>query len=250
MEEKHILTIKELAEYIRLNEKNVETSDKTRDSSEFLPNGSWKFELVSIEHHLQKELIESNDKDLDLVIRSNGHLVPLSQMTDETLINLDFHAETKNKALSKLAKIASMARVVSSYEELYLELKNRENLSTTAIGNGVAIPHSRFPYPMIYKRPKLIIARSGVGVDFDAPDNKKVKLFFMPCAPNQFIHLRILAQIAKIIHFPGMIEKLRKAATKQEFLTIIKTFEQSRIPSNFLPHNLTKAEERQNNKTA
>lgn len=217
MEEKHILTTRELAEYIRLNEKT---------DAEEITDTQWKAGLVSSDHHLQRRLLESPDEDLDLVIRSNNHPIPLSRMLDETLIDLDFYAADKNKALSNLAKIASMARIVSSYEELYLELKEREAILSTATGGGVAIPHSRFPCRMIYKQPRLIIARSAAGVDFGAPDHKRVHLFFMPCAPSQFSHLRLMAQIAKFLHSPGVIPELRGAEKKQDILKMIRAFEE------------------------
>lgn len=224
-----ILSLRELADYIRLHENDAGTMDVNDDCLKFKDTGQWKLELASVDHILQQKLIASRDEDLDLLIKSSDKGMPLSGMTDETLIDLDFHAETRNKALSNLAKMASAARIASSYEEMFLELESREKLCSTAIGNGIALPHARFPYRMIYREPKLIIARSALGVDFGAPDKKRVYLFFMPCAPTQFIHLRMMAQIVKLLHIPNVIERFKNTAKKRDIPLIIRAFEQLQI---------------------
>ena len=53
---------------------------------------------------------------------------------------------------------------------------------STAVGGGIAIPHPRSPNPSLFKKTNIIMARSNEGIDFTAPDNKRVHLFFMPCA--------------------------------------------------------------------
>lgn len=234
MENNQVLTVRELAEYIRLHERYVATLDEYSEYMQFMSSGQWKFELASVDHYLQKRLMESNNEDLDLVISSGDHPMPLSCMTDEALIDLDFRADNRNKALSKLAKMASQIKAASSYEELYLELESREKILSTAMGNGIAVPHSRFPHQLMYRQPKLIFARSAAGVDFGAPDNKKVHLFFMPCAPTQYIHLRMMAQIAKLLHEPKLIEQLKSTTKKEDVLPIIRAFERRQLaPFNF-----------------
>ena len=230
MNEKNILTVKELANYIRFHEGHLKPLKENYDySGLIMNNGVWRLKLASADCRLQKELIESNDDDLDLLIHSKNKPRPLSSMIDETLIDLDFYADNRSKALSKLAKMASSARVCSSYEELYLELDNRERLLSTAIGNGVAIPHSRFPHQLIYDKPKLIIARSSSGVNFGAPDGKKVHLFLMPCAPTQFVHFRMIAQIAKLLHIPNVLERFRNIKKKGDFKLVVQAFERLNI---------------------
>lgn len=226
MKEKDILTVRELAEYIRIHERTAVIPDDQSDYLKFMADGQWQFELASVDHYLQQKFLESSNEDLDLIISSNNQKTLLSKITDETSINMDFQASNRNKALSNLAKMASLIRIASSYEELYLELESREKLHSTAIGNGVAIPHSRFPHQMIYKMPRLIIARSTAGVDFSPSDHQRIHLFFMPCAPTQFIHLRMMAQIAKLLHSPNFIEKMKKAKNKNEILSIIREFEE------------------------
>ncbi len=109
----------------------------------------------------------------------------------------------------------------------------REQLLSTAIGQGVAIPHPRFPDKLTFKEPHIIIARSKVGVDYDAPDNKKVHLFFLPCGQSQFVHLRLVAKISKLLHIPNVIKRFMKVECAQDIIQILIAFEQQHLlPTN------------------
>lgn len=221
MNEHDILSARALAEYIRLKEHETDTDEESGHYAYLMARGQESFELAAADHRIQQQLLASSDEDLDLIIHSNGHLLPLMRLMDESCIDLEFHAESKDKALSRLALAASLTRTALSYEELYIEMDGREKIQSTAIGNGVALPHSRFPHRLMCREPRLIMARSIAGVSFNAPDNKKVHLFFLPCAPNPFAYLRIMAQIARLLHVPDLTERLKRASRKKDVLDII-----------------------------
>jgi PTS system nitrogen regulatory IIA component len=216
-----ILTTRELAEYIQIHEKNAKILDEGEDYLKFMAQTQWRYELAAIDHFLLQTLMTSSSDDLDLVIQSGSRVIPLAQMVDETLIDLNVRADNKIKVLSRLAKMASHVRAATSYEDLFIELESREKVRSTGVGNGIAIPHSRFPHQMQYRRPKLFIIRLNVGIDFGAMDDHKVCLFFMPCAPTQFILFRMLAQIAKVIQNDGAIARLKNTMDKRDVLSII-----------------------------
>lgn len=225
-----IMTVRELAEYIRLHERHAP------DTEYFGSERRMKEELDSIpmaaaDLRLQQQIMESSDADLDMLIGSADRPLPLSQLTNEMLIDLHCEADSRNKALSRLAKLAAWGGVTSSYEDTYLELERRENLQPTVIGQGVAIPHSRFPNSRIFRQPSLIIARSVCGVDFGSGDGQKVHLMFMPCAPTPYMHMRMLAQIAKLIHIPNVIHRFINTTEKRHILLIIKAFEHLKVIS-------------------
>ncbi|MBZ0166610.1 MAG: PTS sugar transporter subunit IIA [Candidatus Omnitrophica bacterium] len=223
-----IMTVRELAEYLKLHEREDSEKPDTAGSFSFMTNDPGSNPLCNSDDYLQQKIMDSKDPELDLLINSGDHPIPLSKMIDESLIDLNFQAKSRNQALSQLAKLATLGRP-STYEETYLELERRENISSTAIGNGVAIPHSRFPNNQDSKHPKLIIARSACGVHFDAQDNKKIFLFIMPCAPNHYMHLRMLAQIAKLLRIPNLLTRFKNTTEKRHILSIIHAFEQLKV---------------------
>lgn len=225
-----IMTVRELANYIRLHEN--QRPDNTvaanyrgiRDEADFIP-------LAVADLHLQQKIIDSPDPDLDILIHSSKQPVPLSQLTNEALIDLHCEAGSRNKALSRLAKLAAANGLATSYEEMYLELERRENIQPSVITRGVAIPHSRFPNDRLFPKAGLIIARSACGIDFGAAGGHKVHLMFVPCAPTPYMHMRMLAQIAKMLHIPNLITRFRNTTEKRHILQIINAFEQLNVLS-------------------
>ncbi|MGE0269503.1 MAG: PTS sugar transporter subunit IIA [Candidatus Omnitrophota bacterium] len=233
METNRIMTAHEIAQYIKMYERRtrgaLDQYAKLAKSevTDFPPR-----HLVAIDHQIQKQLIESDRNDLDLIINTQEKPLPLSRMISESLIDLDIKAQNKKQVLSKLARIAFENRVTSSYESLYIELENREKQMSTGIGNGAALPHARFPQRILFAEPKVILAKSIPGVDFDAPDKKKVHLFFLLCSPDECSHVRLLALVCKLLRFPYVIERFKNTVNRQDIMKIINSFEQLQVLPN------------------
>ena len=120
----------------------------------------------------------------------------------------------KDSTLRKIAEIASTASENGRLdrEVIYNALKKRENESTTAFGNKIAVPHATISGLNDFI---VFIVSSKHGVNFEALDGKKVHLFFVVLAPEnrENDHLKILAAISRITHIPGIIEELMKSET-------------------------------------
>jgi mannitol/fructose-specific phosphotransferase system IIA component (Ntr-type) len=97
-------------------------------------------------------------------------------------------------------------------EELYKALSEREYIDSTALENGVAIPHAKMEG---LERPVIAIARSRKGCDFDSHDKMPTHLFFILLAPSGAFseHIKLLARLAKVLSVKGLKEKLLEAPT-------------------------------------
>jgi len=240
MEENRIMTTKEVADYIKVNEKTVLKLVQYGELPGVKVGSQWRYHLVAVDQYLQKQLVESSDDDLDLIIKTKERPIPLSRLVDERWIDLNMQALNKKKVLSQLARMAHSSKLTPSYEGLYTALEEREKMLSTAVGQGVAMPHPRFPHHLLFKEPHIIIAKVNLGVDFDAPDNKKVYLFFMPCAPSEYVHVRLLAKISKLLHIPNVIERLKSATKSKDVIQILMAFEQLQILPNSDVSNMQK----------
>lgn len=126
----------------------------------------------------------------------------------------DIEPRDKDSVLKELAEIASKASENRHLDPqiVYNALLERENDSTTAFGDKIAIPHAAIEGLDDFF---VFIASSRHGVDFESLDGKKVHLFFVILGPkgkeNQ--HLKILAAISRITHVPGIVEELMKSDT-------------------------------------
>ena len=104
-------------------------------------------------------------------------------------------------------------------------LQDREKISTTAIGEGVAIPHGKLPN---IQKVSALFARSLQGVDFASLDGEPTTLFFTLIAPQDAAadHLKALARISRLLKDPDLRRRLLAAATNQELYNIIAVEDQ------------------------
>jgi PTS system nitrogen regulatory IIA component len=139
-------------------------------------------------------------------------------------IELDLKEKEKRKLIAELVDIVAKPSRIKDEKALYKAILEREKLGSTAIGNGVAIPHVKIKG---IEKPLLILGRSAEGVDFDALDGEKTYLFFMLISPQEEIglHLKILAKISHLVRDKFIVERLKKVKDKHEIFEIISGFE-------------------------
>ncbi|MGA1861583.1 PTS sugar transporter subunit IIA [Deferribacter thermophilus] len=106
-------------------------------------------------------------------------------------------------------------------EEIYKALYEREILSSTAVGEEVAIPHAKINN---LDDLKILIALSDNGLDFDAVDDLPVRLFFVVIAPSSKmqLHLKALARISRLIKMTDFKEKVLKCNNPSDALEVLK----------------------------
>ena len=125
----------------------------------------------------------------------------------------------KKKAIQELA--ARAAALTGQSEKAILEiLLQREKLGSTAVGNGVAIPHGKLP-----KLGRLfgLFARLERPVDFEALDGQAVDLVFLLLAPESAgaDHLKALARVARLLRDPEIARKLRESSDADALYAVL-----------------------------
>jgi PTS system nitrogen regulatory IIA component len=114
----------------------------------------------------------------------------------------DLAARDKHEVLAEL--VAPVAAAFSDVDPAQARrvLLDRENLGSTGIGDGVAIPHGKMA---ALKEIVIVAGRSKEGVEFEALDHKPCRIFFLVLAPEHVagMHLRILAQISRLLSDEG-----------------------------------------------
>jgi PTS system nitrogen regulatory IIA component len=118
-------------------------------------------------------------------------------------------AEDKKQALQALAVKAEIATGAKA-EEIYAALLQRERLSSTGLGRGIAIPHVKLPD---LKAITCIFARLERAVPFESHDGEPVDLLFFLLAPEHAggDHLKALARISRLVRDPATLDGLRTA---------------------------------------
>ena len=135
-------------------------------------------------------------------------------------IKLGLESTTKDEILSELISLLGLDE--KSEEMLYKMLKRRENLGSTGIGRGIAIPHCR---SLVVSRLRVAFGRKPEGLDFKAIDEKPVHDFFLIVAPpievsNQY--LQVLGKVAQFAKEADVPERLAKLASPEDFLQLLE----------------------------
>ena len=122
--------------------------------------------------------------------------------------------------------MALLPTVSENFRPTFFEaLKAREDLCSTATGDGVAIPHARNAMVGLVSKPIIAFGRHPKGIDFGALDGKPTHLFFLLCAPNVRLHLQLLARLSRVLREEKVREALKKAEKPVEALRVIRTAE-------------------------
>ncbi|MER8046714.1 fructose-specific PTS transporter subunit EIIC [Streptomyces sp. NPDC094032] len=131
-------------------------------------------------------------------------------------------ARDKSAALRELADLLGRSGRVTDPRALVRAAEQREELSTTALGDGIAIPHAKTD---AVARPVVGYARSETGIDWGAPDDVPVRDLFMIAVPERMAgdeHLRLLAALARKLADPGFRSRLSAATTADRTLTVLE----------------------------
>ena len=135
-------------------------------------------------------------------------------------IVLNGSLKNKQDAIAVLVDLQEKAGNLSDKEEYKKGIIAREEMSTTAIGEGIAIPHAKNSG---VKRAGLVAMTVPSGVDYDSMDGAPSNLFFMIAAPEKGgdVHLEVLSRLSTILMDESFRKQLLEAKTKEEFLQII-----------------------------
>ncbi len=134
-------------------------------------------------------------------------------------VQLDLQGSTKDDVLKELIGLLKLDD--KSEGMLFKMLKRRENLGSTGIGRGIAIPHCR---SLVVNKLRVAFGRKPAGVDFKAMDDKPVHFLFLIVAPplevsNQY--LPVLGKIAQFGKEPDVPEKLSALQTPEDFMKLL-----------------------------
>jgi len=144
-------------------------------------------------------------------------------LVKEKFIALDLDGNDKKKLITELVEIAGTSPKLGNKKAFLKAVLERESLGSTGIGNGVAIPHAKSKLARDFI---LVFARKKEGLDFGALDGEKTYLFFALASPQDKVglHLKILAEISRLVKDKFIVDLLRKAEDKKEIIKIFNTY--------------------------
>lgn len=144
----------------------------------------------------------------------------LCSLISSRRVLIDPDVRDKADLIRKLVEALALERQVTDADQLYRDVMDREELSSTALGLGCAIPHA---HSSGIGTTLLAAAKLARPVEFDAAESKPVSLVFLMAGPQRSsrLHLTILSKLARFLHDPQLREQLLAAADAEAFCRLL-----------------------------
>jgi mannitol/fructose-specific phosphotransferase system IIA component (Ntr-type) len=150
--------------------------------------------------------------------------VKISDIIPVGAIKIPMEASDKEEAFEEMVDLLVECGGITNREAALAAIRKREDLGSTGIGDGVAIPHGK-DASITELIGALGISRDGI--EYGGVDGKPVRVVFLLLArtDNPGPHIQALAEIAQLIQAPGFMDRIQKAKNAQEVLDIIRSEE-------------------------
>jgi mannitol/fructose-specific phosphotransferase system IIA component (Ntr-type) len=150
----------------------------------------------------------------------------VSQGLSPAAIDLDLKSAGRDAVLAELVNlIPQLANQPVARQTLLRALHEREQLYSTGIGDGIALPHARNALVGLVDEPIIVFGRHHEGIPYGAIDSAPAKLFFLLIAPTVTQHLALLARLSRILRDPKLRQGLLAAQTREEVVSLIQNAE-------------------------
>jgi fructose-specific phosphotransferase system IIA component len=148
-----------------------------------------------------------------------------SKLLDPACIDLHLKGKRKKEVVEELIDMLVRSGKLQNGKDIAEEVLEREKITSTGIGKGVAIPHK-----LVRGISQTLIAfgRKSEGINFDAIDKAPVTLFFLLLGPEGHTgeHLKLLSKLARYLHDDGFIRALREAKNPEEVIEVFRREEE------------------------
>jgi len=183
-------------------------------------NGEWRFARAEINHWLEGQLPEYSESELAALESAHGTDEDeplLASLLSESTVAVPLVASTRSSVLRGLVKLAEESYQVYDEAAILEAIQKREEMGSTAQGNGVAIPHGHRPFgDAVLGEAVVCFARTPRAIPFGGPRNSLTDLFFLVLSKDDRTHLRVMARLARLLRRDELVFALRLAETPAE----------------------------------
>jgi PTS system nitrogen regulatory IIA component len=193
--------------------------------------GQWRFARAEINHWIETQLAGYTEQQLTALETRGRHQddqeALVSKFLAERSLEVPLAATTKSSVLRELVRLAEQSWHVYDPGAILTAIRQREEMASTALESGVAVPHPRRPLPGALGESVIAYGRTASGVPFGAADGSLTDIFFLVCCQDEATHLRVLARLSRLFLRPGFLEELRGRDTVADSRRVIETAERT-----------------------
>ena len=219
------MTLKEVAQYLRLAESTVARMARDCELAAQKFGNVWRFSRTAVD--AWKTAQPANESRLPVEVTGLAEPLTAAGAMSARYMNLALQGADKDAVLRELVNIIIERGNERHAELFYQALKAREDLCSTCVNEGIAIPHARNALVGLVNKPLLAYGRHVAGVDFGAIDGQLVRHFFLLCAPNVREHLQLLARLSRVLHKADFRKRLEALDVPADIIALVRDAEQS-----------------------
>jgi mannitol/fructose-specific phosphotransferase system IIA component (Ntr-type) len=152
----------------------------------------------------------------------------LSGLLSPAAVNLNLKSAGPEAVLSELVNlIPELSDQPEARRTLLRALQEREQLHSTGIGDGIALPHARNALVGLVDHSIIVFGRHPTGIPYGAIDEIPARLFFLLIAPTVTQHLAILARLSRLLRDPRLRQNLLTAQRPEEVVEMMREAERA-----------------------
>ena len=129
-----------------------------------------------------------------------------------------------------MVNLAENTWQVYDAEAVLTAVRQREEMASTAVASGVAIPHPRRPLPTALGESLIAYGRTASGIPFGEPNGSLTDIFFLVCCRDDRTHLQVLARLSRLLLRQDFLDALRAAEGPIETWELIDAAERELLP--------------------
>jgi PTS system nitrogen regulatory IIA component len=194
--------------------------------------GAWRFSRSEIHHWLEEKIGAADELEL---AHMEGALERSTRVGEEQTLSIaellpieaiavPLAARTKNSVVNAMTDLAASTGLLWDPAKMADAVRQREEMHTTALDNGVALLHPRRPLASILGEAFLALGVTDQGIPFGG--SRLTDIFFLICSLNDQGHLRILARLSRLISSTEFLAELRAATSAFEIHELFVAREQ------------------------
>lgn len=222
-----VLNLQQTAAYLHMDLRQLRRLAE-RDKIPARRSGEeYLFRKSDVDHWVEQQMHEMPGQRLAEIERGvhrhHGHDVNESELLVTPMIPDDGLAvpllcKTRTSVVRGLVDLAEGCGLVYAREELIAQIEQREQLCSTAVAPGTALPHPRHPTPYDIAESFVVAGKTDSGVPFGAPDGSLTRLFFLICCKDERTHLHVLARLGRVLSDTEALSEIMMAESPDELL--------------------------------
>jgi len=231
----HLLDLEGVANYLHLAPADIERRVKNREIPFEKRGDRIVFRKAEIDawasqHILDlpgQRLADYHEETTRFTRKILPHATILPEMLEAGAVASAMTSKTKASVLRDLVALAEKTGHLNDPQTLLASLEAREELCSTAVPGGFALPHPRSHDPYLFDTSFLVLGRPIQEIHFSAPDGQPTHLFFLICCQDDRLHLHTLARLCLIAQKTKILEQLRNAPDAQTMRDALIAAEQA-----------------------